>query len=249
MNTTQTKKENSEVVERMFAAGAHYGLPKARRHPTVKKYIFGLKQKVDVFDLAKTEGLLTEAKAFAKKLGTERKKLLFVGGKPESHTIVKNAAVRIKAPYCVGRWIGGSITNNPEIKKRVNKLKRLLEEKESGAHQKYTKLERLYIDRDIERLEKMYEGLIALNDRLPDALFVIDPRREAIAVDEARAKRIPVIALASSDCDISAVDYPIVANDSTKKSIDYFVTEIAASYEEGLKNAPERPVDHPGVRK
>lgn len=241
------KSEHNEAVERMFTAGAHFGLPKARRHPTVKKYVFGMKQKTDVFDLEKTEVLLNKAKAFAKKLGTERKKILFVGGKAESHAIVKNHAVRVGAPYCVGRWIGGTITNFTEIKRRINKLRKLLEEKESGGHQKYTKLERLYIDRDIERLQKMYEGLLTLNDKLPDALFVVDSKREAIAVEEARSRKIPVIALTNTDCDLAVVDYPIPANDSAKKSIEYFVQEIAEAYEEGLTNAPERNIQNTGL--
>lgn len=237
MSTTETTS-GSETVDMMFTAGAHFGLPKARRHPSVKEYVYGLKQKIDIFNLEKTETLLEEAKAFAKKLGEEKKILLFIGGKPESHALVKNKCISIEAPFCVGRWIGGSITNFGEIKKRVNKLKKLLDDKESGALGKFTKLERLYIDRDIEKLQKMYEGLIPLGDRLPDAIFVIDPKRETIAVDEARVKNIPVIAVANSDCDITKVNYPIVANDATKKSIEFFVDEIAAAYEEGRKNAP-----------
>lgn len=244
MNTTETKNKGTEIVERMFTAGAHFGLSKARRHPSVKKYLFGLKQQTDIFDLEKTQVLLESAKAFAKKLGTERKKILFIGGKPESHRTIMNAALAIDAPYCIGRWIGGSITNFPEIKKRVHKLKKLLEDKESGALSKYTKLERLYIDREIDKLQKMYGGLVTFSDRLPDALFVIDPRRESIAVDEARVKKIPVIALANSDCDLTSVDYPIVANDSAKKSIEYFVKEIINAYEEGYKSAPSIPSTH-----
>lgn len=238
MNTTETKNERSETVNSMYKAGAHFGLSKARRHPSIKKYLFGLKQKTDVFDLEKTEKLLEEAKAFAKKLGSERKKLLFIAGKPESHRIIKKAAERVDAPYCIGRWIGGSLTNFTEIKKRVAKLKKLVDDKETGALSKYTKLERLYIDREIEKLQKMYGGLLGLGEKLPDALFVIDSRREAIAVEEGHAKKIPVISLASSDCDVSHIEYPIVANDSARKSIEYFVEEIADAYEDGLKSAP-----------
>ncbi len=239
MNTTvEAENKETDIFDAMFKAGAHYGLPKARRHPSVKKYIFGVKQKTDVFDLEKTKELLEKAKEFAKKMGEERKEILFVGGKPESHKSVRDAALKIDAPYCVGRWIGGTITNFSEIKKRVNKLRRLLKNKESGLLSKYTKLERLYIDREIEKLQTMYGGLVKLEDKLPSALFVIDPKSEAIAVKEAKVKNIPVIALANSDCDIFDIEYPIVANDSAKKSIDFFVNEIANAYEEGLKNAP-----------
>lgn len=244
MNTIETNTKGTESVDRMFTAGAHFGLSKARRHPSVKKYLFGLKQKTDIFDLEKTQMLLDTAKAFAKKLGTERKKILFIGGKPESHRIIENSALAIDAPYCVGRWIGGTLTNFAEIKKRVQKLKKLLEDKESGALAKYTKLERLFIDREIEKLQKMYGGLVTFCDRLPDALFVIDPRKETIAVEEARTKKIPVIALANSDCDLTMVEYPIVANDSAKKSIEFFVKEIMNAYEEGYKSAPSIPSTH-----
>ncbi len=238
MNTVETKNKETNEIDEMFSAGAHFGLPKARRHPSVKEYVFGLKQKTDIFDLEKTQKLLDDAKEFAKKLGSERKKLMFVGGKPESHKIIRDTAFKEELPFCVGRWIGGTITNFPEIKKRVNKLKKLLNDKETGALSKYTKLEQLHIDREIEKLKKMYEGLLALNDRLPDAMFVVDPLREYIAVDEAKVKNIPIIALANSDCDISDIQYPIVANDSAKKSIEYFVEEIASAYEEGYKNSP-----------
>ena len=245
MNTTETKNEEEGVIDVMFSAGAHFGLSKARRHPSVKEYIFGLKQKTDIFDLEKTNELLESAKKFARKLGSERKKLMFVGGKPESHKIIRDTAVKVELPFCVGRWIGGTITNFSEIKKRVNKLKKLLNDKETGALSKYTKLEQLHIDREIEKLKKMYEGLLLLNDKLPDAMFVVDPLRENIAVEEAKSKNIPIIALANSDCDISEIDYPIVANDSARKSIEYFVTEVANAYEEGYKNStPSQTVDN-----
>lgn len=230
---------HTEAVDRMFEAGAHYGLAKARRHPSAKKNLFGTKHQTDVFDLSKTAEYLEKAKEFAKNLGAERKTLLLVGGKPETHKIVRDAALLTGTPYCVGRWIGGTITNFPEIKKRVARLEKLVADRESGALAKYTKFERLQIDREITKLQSMYEGLIPLNEKLPHALFVIDPRREIIAVKEAAGKRIPVIALANSDCDLSEVTYPIPANDAAPKSIAYFVNEIVSSYKAGLESAPK----------
>jgi len=226
----------------MFEAGAHYGLPKSRRHPSVKKNLFGTKHQTDVIDLAKTAEYLEKAKAFAQTLGAERKTLLFVGGKPETHRIVRDAALSAGAPYCVGRWIGGTITNFPEIKKRVARLQKLQADRDSGALAKYTKFERLQIDREITKLQTMYEGLIPLNDKLPHALFVVDPRREIISVKEAAGRRIPVIALANTDCDMSEVTYPIPGNDASAKSISYFVQEIAAAYKTGLESMP-KPAD------
>ena len=237
MNTATQEPSN---VDRMLDAGAHYGLSKSRRHPTNKKNIFGTKQRNDIFDLEKTEVFLEKAKEFARKLGADRKVLMFVGGKPESHRIIESTAVAIETPYCVGRWIGGTLTNFPEIKKRVALLKKLEADKESGALGKYTKFERLQIDRQIEKLRAMYGGLLGLGDKLPHALFVIDPRREAIAVEEARTKGLPVIALANTDCNLAHVDYPIPANDSAPKSIRFFVSEISTAYQEGL-SGPQTP--------
>lgn len=229
----------SEAVDRMFEAGAHYGVAKSRRHPSTRKNLFGTKHQTDIFDLAKTGDLLERAATFARELGAERKTLLFVGGKPESHKLVRDAAQSVDAPYCVGRWIGGTITNFTEIKKRVARLQKLVADRESGALQKYTKFERLQIDREIAKLQTMYEGLIPLNEKQPHALFVIDPRRESIAVQEATHKRIPVIALANSDCDLADVAYPIPANDAAVKSIAFFVHEIASAYKAGLESTPK----------
>ena len=234
--TVHNTQEND--LKRLFEAGAHIALPKARRHPTVKKSIFGTKQQTDIFDLTKTNEQLEKAKAFAKQLGEERKALIFVGGKPETHKIVRDAAIAIGAPYCVGRWIGGSLTNSSEIRKRVARLQKLVADRDAGALSKYTKFERLQIDREIDKLTTMYEGLIPLNDKLPHALFVVDPRHELIAVREANAKNIPVIALGNSDCDISMIQYPITANDAAAKSVALVTREIADAYNEGRQSAP-----------
>jgi small subunit ribosomal protein S2 len=134
-----------------------------------------------------------------------------------------------------GRWIGGTLTNFPEIKKRIARLEELTDKRERNEFSKYTKFERLQIDREIAKLEQMYGGLLPIKDNLPQAMFVVDPRKEIGAVKEAQQLSMPVIALASTDCDISLIDYPIPGNDSAKKSITFFVNEIARAYEEGTK--------------
>jgi small subunit ribosomal protein S2 len=230
----------SEAVRSMVSAGAHFGVARSRRHPSVKSCLFGQKDTVDVFDLEKTNEYLEKAKEFARSLGREKKTLLFVGGKPESRRIVEDIAKRVSAPYAVGRWIGGTLTNYSEIKKRVARLVSLTTDKEAGALSKYTKLERLLLDREMKKLEEMYGGIVSLGDTLPHAVFLVDPRREAIVVREAQVKRIPVIALATSDCDISLVQYPIPANDSAPKSIAFFTEAIAQAYEEGAEQAVEK---------
>lgn len=231
MNTATASQ--TETLEALYSAGVHYGLAKSRRHPSTREYIFGTKERVDIFDLSKTQVLLEEACEFARTLGRERKQLLFVGGKPESEKVVKEATDRAGAPYCIGRWIGGTITNFAEIKKRIARMQDLEKKRESGDLSKYTKFERLQIDREIEKLEGMYAGLVGLNEKLPHALFVVDPKREHTAVAEAKRHKIPVIALANTDCDLDEVDYPIPANDAAKKSITAIVDAVADAYREG----------------
>jgi small subunit ribosomal protein S2 len=238
---TDSKKSQKTAVDAMFDAGAHYGFIKSRRHPTVKKFIFGVKNKVEIFDLEKTETQLTDAVAFIKKIAAAGKQVVFIGSKSEARVAIKEAAERIAQPFVASRWIGGTFTNFDVIRKRVEKLLELSSQKEKGELNKYTKKERLMIDREIERLTGLFGGITTMN-HLPGAIFVADPKKEHIAVAEAIEKRIPVIALAGSDCDISTLTYPIVANDASAASVAFFADKIAAAYAEGktlVGKAPE----------
>jgi small subunit ribosomal protein S2 len=221
-----------QTIESMFSAGTHFGLGRSRRHPTTAPYIFGTKNNTDIFDLEKTEVLLDTAKAFATALAKEGKNILFVGGKKEASAAIKSAAQSLNIPYVDGRWIGGTLTNFPQVRKRIERYEKLVSEKEKGELAKYTKRERMLIDKEIANLEKMFFGIVSLT-KMPDAIFLIDPRHEKNAVKEAKDKNIPVIAVAGSDCDISDIRYPIVGNDSSKASISYFVEEIASAYRAG----------------
>ncbi len=227
---------NTKLIETMFGAGAHFGLGRSRRNPSIKPYLFGTKNQTDIFDLEKTAVLLDEAKAFVSALAKEGKTILFVAGKKEAVAAVKAGAEAIDMPYVAGRWIGGTITNFPQVHKRVERYEKLISDKEKGELAKYTKRERMLIDKEIASLEKMFFGIVSLK-KLPDALFVIDPRREKIAVAEADHAKIPVVALAGSDCDLRAVVHPIAGNDSSRQSIQFFVEEIVKAYRDGRKLA------------
>lgn len=228
----EVKKVNNDRIDEMFKAGAHFGYSKTRRHPSVANYIFGLKNKVEIIDLEKADALLEKALAFVSSLAKEGKSILFVGGKAESRSSLRMAAESAGIPFVDGRWIGGTLTNFPEIKKRLAKLEDLTSQKEKGELAKYTKKERMMIDREIENLEKFFSGISSLKD-LPKAIFVVDSKKEEIAVTEARKMKIPVVSLSGTDCDISVVNYPIVANDSSVSSITFFVNEIAKAYKKG----------------
>jgi len=228
----EVKKVNNDRIDEMFKAGAHFGYSKTRRHPSVASYIFGIKNKVEIIDLEKTNELLEKALAFVASLAKEGKQVLFVGGKNEVRAALKIAAESVGMPYVDGRWIGGTLTNFPEIKKRLLKLEDLVKQKEKGELSKYTKKERLMIDREIAKLERFFSGISSVRD-LPKAMVVLDSKKEVIAVTEAQKMNIPVVALCGTDSDISGIDYPIVANDASVSSVTYFINEIAKAYQKG----------------
>jgi len=199
-------------------------------------YIFGTKNSTDIFDLEKTQILLSPVLEYVKTLGKDGKSILFVGGKKEASNTIRTVAQSLNMPYIDGRWIGGTITNFTQIRKRIDRYEKLISDKEKGELAKYTKRERMLIDKEIASLEKMFSGIVSLK-KLPDALFIIDPRHEKNALKEARDMNVPVIALSGSDCNIREITYPIVGNDGSKSSITYFVEEIAKAYQAGKKAA------------
>ncbi len=221
-------------IEGMFKAGAHFGLSKTRRHPSVAPFIYGQKNKTEVFNLEKTVTLLEDAEAFMEKLGSEGKVVLFVASKNEALDAVRYAGETLNMPFCAGRWIGGSLTNFPEIKKRVTLLESLREQSAKGELARYTKKEQLLIKREMEELEKRFSGITSLK-RAPDALVVIDSKKEYIAVAEAQQKNVPIIAYMSSDCNLQDAAYPVVGNDTSKESIRFFMEHMVNAYLRGKK--------------
>lgn len=230
---TEVIKTEKDLDE-LFKVGAHFGFGKSRRHPSVAPFIFGSKNKVDIFDLEKTQEKLSKACEFVAQLAENKATILFVGGKNEAQSIVKEVAEKISQPYVAGRWIGGTLTNFTEVRKRVDMMLDLLSQKEKGELIKYTKKERLLIDRKIEKLQKMFWGVKDMT-ALPKALFIVDPRFEETALREAKGLNIPVVALCGSDNDIAGINHIIPANDSNVASIRFFVEKIGEVYNKGKK--------------
>lgn len=248
-NMEITKKatiKNDEVgtlIDQMFKSGAHFGRSKSMRHPSMKNCIFGVKNTVEIIDLEKTEKYLATAKEFVASLAKDRKQILFVGSKNEIRTALKDAAMSINMPFVINRWIGGTITNFTEIKKRIARLEELNEKKDKGELGMYTKKERLMIAREIEKLEKNFGGLVLMKQK-PAGVFVIDSKAEKIAVKEAQDYGIPVISLSGSDCNIKDIQYPIPANDSSRSSSTFFINQIVEAYKEGVLTIPtETPME------
>lgn len=239
MTTTTDKKS---IIDELFKAGAHFGFVKSRRHPSAKPYLFGTKDKIEIFDLEKTSAELEKVMSFIEDKGKEEATLMFVGGKNEAREATQKTATSLEMPYVAGRWIGGTLTNFTEIKKRLGRLEELTSQKEKGELNKYTKKERLLIDRDIDKLNLYFGGLVGMRS-LPKILVVIDPKKEYIAVAEAKTAGIPVIALAGSDCDLHGVNLVVPGNDSSRQSISLFLNKIAESYKKGLALAEKKKAD------
>ena len=225
------------MIEKMFDAGAHYGYSKTRRHTSVSSFIYTTKNKTDIINLEKTKEMLEKATAFVKELGSKKKTILFIGTKPEAQNIIKNTAEILNMPYVVERWIGGTLSNFSEIKKRITELENYQKDNKSGELQKYTKKERNTLSKKMEKLSRYYGGLIGVK-KTPDAIFVIDAKEEKIAVTEAIKYKVPVIALLNSDTNIKDILYPILANDSAIPSIKFFTEQISKAYKEGEMSSP-----------
>lgn len=224
---------NQVNLKDLLEAGCHFGHEIKRWHPKAKKFIYLARNNIHIIDLVKTRQQLLKAGDFVRNLGKKGKKILFVGTKKQAREIVENEAKRVGAAYFVQRWIGGFITNWSEIKKNIDKLRQMEEDKKSGAWQKFVKHEQLLLERERLLLEKFYGGVKSLKE-LPSALFVVDIKKESTAVNEARRRSIPVIGIVDTNSDPTKVSYPIPANDDAIKSITLITKYIASCYEEGL---------------
>lgn len=229
-------QQNASLIERLFKAGAHFGFTKSRRHPSVTPYIFTNKEGTDIFDLEQTAQQLEQVKKVLFEAGEKGQTVLYVGTKPDVSKLVEQFGRQVGMPIVVNRWIGGILTNFSEIRKRIERLKSLVAERDSGElERKYIKKERVVIGREVAKLEFNFDGIQKM-ERAPHLLLVVDPKHDVIAVREARDMKIPIIALLGSDCDTAMVTYPVVINDASHASVLLALEELTAAYQEGRKN-------------
>ena len=212
----------------LLQAGVHFGHQKAKWHPKMRSFLFAERNGVHVIDLEKTLEKLQEASEFAEKIGQNGGSILFISTKSQAKNIIEKYATQAGMPYIKERWVGGLFTNYSNVGKLIKKYKSLKEQRDSGALSKYTKKEQVEFGKEIERLEKMVGGLEAMTI-LPDAIFVVDAKREKTAILEAKKRKIPVISFADSNINPDMIDYPIPANDDAVNSIDLITRTIAES--------------------
>jgi small subunit ribosomal protein S2 len=216
-------------VEELFKAGAHLGHKTNRIHPKAKKYIYTVENGTSVIDLTKTVDLLDQALSFVTKLTEEKKTLLVVVTKRVSASFTKELCQQNGIPYVTIKWPAGLLTNFEMIMKNVKKLVTMKEEKEKGEWNKFVKHEQFSLNKILNRLERFYGGLVGLTKR-PDALFIVDIKKEKNAVKEARLHKIPVVAIVDTNVDPDLATYPIPANDDSQTTIEYFVTKVVETY-------------------
>ncbi|MDO8669281.1 MAG: 30S ribosomal protein S2 [Candidatus Buchananbacteria bacterium] len=220
------------TILELLQAGVHFGHQKGRWHPKMKEYIFTERGGVHIIDLEKTLVKLEEAANFLRDTAQKGGIVLFVGTKKQGQQIIKKYADETGMPYIIERWIGGLFTNFSNVGKLVKKYRKLKEESAAGVLAKYTKKEQVDFDKEIERLGKFVGGLGDMR-KIPEAVFILDAKKEKTAIVEARKKGVPVVGFCDSNINPELFDYPIPANDDAVKSIDLIIGLIAQAILEG----------------
>ncbi|MDT0631529.1 30S ribosomal protein S2 [Rubrivirga litoralis] len=222
-------------IEDLLRAGAHFGHLTSRWNPKMAPYIFMERNGIHILDLKQTQTLLDQAAEAAARFASQGRNILFIGTKKQAQNVVREEAERCGMPYAVDRWLGGMLTNFQTIRGSLRRMETLRREEADGSVAGLKKKERLMRSRELEKLERVLGGISDMN-KVPGALFVVDVKREHIAVDEARKLGIPVIALVDSNVDPDLVDFPIPANDDAMKSVALFTRVIADAIIEGRQS-------------
>ncbi len=219
-------------MKQLLEAGVHFGHQTRRWNPKMAPYIFTERNGIYIIDLQKTVKKLEEAYMFIREVSAEGKSVLFVGTKKQAGDSVKEEAIRAGAHYVNARWLGGMMTNFKTIRRRIERLEQLRKMEEDGTFDLLPKKEVIKLNLEIEKLEKFLGGIKNM-DKLPGALFIVDPRKEKIAVSEAKKLNIPIVAIVDTNCDPDEVDYVIPGNDDAIRAVKLIAGTIANAIIEG----------------
>lgn len=233
-----TKVDLTQLIE----SGAHFGHLTRRWNPKMKSYIFMEKNGIHIIDLKKTQVLLTESAEELSKLVADGRKVLFVGTKKQAKNVIETEARRCGQNWVSERWLGGMLTNFATIRKSVKRLSNIEKQETDGTFDKITKKERLFLTREKDKLKKVLEGVESMG-KLPGALFIVDIKKEAIAVQEAHRLNIPVFAIVDTNCDPDEVDYLIPANDDAVKTVEIITKYMADAVIEGDAQLKEKKAE------
>ncbi len=219
-------------MKQLLEAGVHFGHQTRRWNPKMAPYIFTERNGIYIIDLQKTVKKLEEAYNFVRELSTEGKSVLFVGTKKQAQDSVKEEALRAGAYYVNARWLGGMLTNFTTIRRRIERLRQLRTMEEDGTFDLLPKKEVIKLNLEIEKLEKFLGGIKDMKE-IPGALFIVDPRKERIAVAEAKKLGIPIVAIVDTNCDPDEIDYVIPGNDDAIRAVKLISGAIASAIIEG----------------
>src|SRR5512141_691163 len=226
----------------LLEAGVHFGHQTRRWNPKMGRYLYGERSGIYIIDLEKTLTGLEEAHGFTRDLGRRGGVVLFVGTKKQAQEVISDNAIRVGMPYVTTRWLGGMLTNFQTVSRRLIRLRELREMERTGAFDYLPKKEAIRLRHEADKLERNLGGMQAL-DRLPDAIFVIDTKKEHIAVNEARKLGMPVIAIVDTNCDPDEVDYVIPGNDDAIRAVSLVTRVLADALAEGYGMAKDDVIE------
>lgn len=234
------------TMKELLEAGVHFGHQVKRWNPKMKKYIFGQRNGIYIIDLQKTVKMFEVAYNFVKDLSARGESVLFIGTKKQAQDVIVEESLRADSYFVNQRWLGGMLTNFKTIKQGIDKLKKIEKMKEDGTYELLTKKEVAKYETERQRLEKHLSGVKQMK-KLPGALIIIDPKKETLAVDEARKLSIPIIALVDTNCNPDDIDYAIPGNDDAIRSIKLVVAKMANAVLEG-KNISNKTGEKPSEK-
>ncbi len=237
-NQELTKEKN--ILSEMKEKGVHYGHKKSRLNPKAEYFTIKTPSGIYLINLEETKKSLEKAIDFLKEVVKEGKQILFVGTGGGAKGKIQSLAEKFGFAYVNEKWLGGTLTNFQTLKSRIDHLKELEQQRESGEWEKYTKKEKSLLEKEYQSLQKKFAGLKEM-ERVPDVLFVVDPNLHSTALREAKRINIPIVAILDIDDDPTLIDYPIPANDSARSAIEYILEIIEKAIEEAKKEAPLAP--------
>lgn len=246
MVTTTASEETRVTMKALLEAGVHFGHQTKRWNPKMRPYIFTERHGIHFIDLQQTARLLKEAQDFARDIAINNGRIIFLGTKKQAQDTVRTEAGRCGMSFVDRRWLGGTLTNFVTIRSRLRYLRELERRVYSGELESLPKQEQVKIQRELQKLQESLGGLRDMT-QLPSALFIVDPKRETIAVAEARRLGIPIIAMVDTNCDPDLVDYVIPANDDAIRSVRLITSRIADAVIEGRTEQESTMASEPGM--
>ncbi|MCA9400421.1 MAG: 30S ribosomal protein S2 [Candidatus Omnitrophica bacterium] len=234
-----------DLIKKLLESGVHFGHQTKRWNPKMKRFIFGQRSGIYIIDLEKTADCLNQARDFVRDIAVKGGKILFIGTKKQAQEIIVQEAQRINMAHVTNRWSGGLLTNFQTVRKSIDRLESIEKMSDNGIWENLKKKEIARLTKEKEKLLFNFGGIREMR-KMPQAVFIVDPRKEEIAVKEARKLHIPIIALVDTNCDPDVIDYPIPANDDALKSIRFITNLLCDSIAEGVKEfdaAKPKPAD------